>query len=165
MAIYDSRTSVLILRILQIILALIVLGLIGYASNWWTGHWHATSPSQFNFLIFTSAWTLLALVYLIVVPWRFSDTPAHHKFAILGMETLTMLFWFAGFIATAVFLSDRPCWGSVCEAARAGTVFAAFEWVVFACSFALSVMHVVRTSGRTSDRGKADPNLNVAEGV
>lgn len=86
------------------------------------------SPGQVNFIIFDSVWTLLALAYLVVVPWRFSDTKAHHKFVILGVEALTMLFWFAGFVALAVFLTGRRCDGSVCSAAEASTVFAAFEW-------------------------------------
>jgi len=89
------------------------------------------APSQVNWLVFVSAWTLLALIYLIVVPARFSDTAAHHKFAILGVETLTMLFWFAGFVALAVFLSNRVCFGHVCAAAKAAAVFGAFEWYVF----------------------------------
>jgi len=86
------------------------------------------SPSQINFLLFDAVWTLLALLYLTLVPWRFSDTRAHHKFAILGVEVLTMLFWFAGFVALAVFLSDRVCFGHVCSAAKAAAVFGAFEW-------------------------------------
>jgi hypothetical protein len=73
-------------------------------------------------------WTILALIYLIVVPWRFSNTVAHHKFAILGVEAVTMIFWFAGFIALAVFLSGRLCYGKVCNCAKAGAVIGAFEW-------------------------------------
>jgi len=46
----------------------------------------------------------------------------------LGVETLTMLFWFAGFVALAVFLGDRVCFGHVCSAAKAAAVFGAFEW-------------------------------------
>lgn len=97
-------------------------------ANWWSGYWHDTSPSQVNYLIFCSVWTILALGYLIVVPWRFSETVAHQKFAILGVEAVTMIFWFAGFIALAVFLADRVCFGHVCSAAKAAAVFAAFEW-------------------------------------
>jgi hypothetical protein len=97
-------------------------------ANWWGGYWHATSPDEVNFLIFASVWSILSLIYLIIVPWRFSDTPAHHKFAILAVEAVTMIFWFAGFIALAVFLSDRVCFGHVCSAAKAACVFAAFEW-------------------------------------
>ena len=43
-----------------------------------------------------------------------------------------MLFWFAGFIAFAVLLTDVGCsrhWG-VCRASEAAVVFAAFEWYV-----------------------------------
>ena len=88
------------------------------------------SPSQINFLIFDAVWTILALAFLIVVPWRFSETKAHHKFAILAVEGVTMIFWFAGFIALAIFLSDRVCFGHVCSSAKAGAAFAAFEWYV-----------------------------------
>ena len=73
-------------------------------------------------------WSLLAIIYLILVPWRFSDTVAHHKFAILAAEGVTMIFWFAGFVALAVFLSDRVCFGHVCSAAKAAAVFGAFLW-------------------------------------
>ncbi|KAK4580465.1 hypothetical protein LTR86_000668 [Recurvomyces mirabilis] len=76
-----------------------------------------------------------------------------------------MLFWFAGFIALAVFLSDRVCFGHVCAAAKAACVFAAFEWLTFAGTTAMAVLHVLRTRGRTSNNGKADPNLNIQEGV
>lgn len=99
-------------------------------ANWWGNYYHGMSPSQVNFLLFNAIWTFLALAYLIVVPWRFSETIAHHKFAILGVEAVTMLFWFAGFIALAVFLSGRLCYGRVCDCAKAAAVFAAFEWLV-----------------------------------
>jgi hypothetical protein len=40
-----------------------------------------------------------------------------------------MLFWFAGFIALAVFISNLLfCRGDVCRAAQAATVFGALEW-------------------------------------
>ena len=144
---FNDRVVVLGLRIAQAILAIIILGLTAYGTiatspqvlrkstntyhavaDWWGHYWHSMSPGQINFLIFDSVWTFLALAYLIVVPWRFSETVAHHKFAILAVETLTMIFWFAGFIALAVFLSDRVCFGHVCSAAKAAAVFGAFEW-------------------------------------
>lgn len=85
------------------------------------------SPSQINFLIFTSIWTLLALAYLTLSPWLFPR--AAHKFAILAVETLTMLFWFAGFIALSVFVSNLIlCGGRACNSAKAACVFGAFEW-------------------------------------
>jgi hypothetical protein len=69
---------------------------------------------------------MLALAYLIVAPARFPQ--AAHKFGILAAESVTMIFWFAGFIALAAFLGNRVCFGNVCNAAKAGVAFAAFEW-------------------------------------
>lgn len=37
--------------------------------------------------------------------------------------------------------------------------------LLFAATTAVAILHVFRTSGRTSDHGKANPNMNVAEGV
>lgn len=56
-----------------------------------------------------------------------------HKFAILGVEVLTMLFWFAGFIALAVYITATIfdyCTGGFCSGLKAACVFAAFEWYV-----------------------------------
>lgn len=97
-------------------------------ANWWSGQWHQFPPWEVNILIITAVWTLLALAYLVIAPARFPV--AAHKFSILAAEALTMLFWLAGFIALAVFLSDRVCFGTVCNAAKAGTALAAFEWYV-----------------------------------
>jgi hypothetical protein len=78
-------------------------------------------------MLFCSVWTILALAYLIISPLHFPNTA--HKFAILGVEALTMIFWFAAWIALAALLGDTACrhWGP-CRAADAATVFAAFEW-------------------------------------
>jgi len=94
------------------------------AANDWSLWW---SPSSVNFLIFTSVWTILALVYLIVTPGRFPTLA--HKYGILAAEAVTMLFWFAGFVALASLLGDINCRaGNVCGTSIAGDVFAAFEW-------------------------------------
>jgi hypothetical protein len=84
------------------------------------------SPVEFNFLIFSSVWTLLALTYLTVVSARFPRLA--HRFATLGADALTMTFWFGGFVALAVFLSSRVCFGNVCNVAKAAVGFAALEW-------------------------------------
>lgn len=131
------------LRIAQGLFALVVLGLTSYVANWWSGQWHQFPPSEVNFLIITAVWTLLALAYLVVAPARFHA--AAHKSGILAAEALTMLFWFAGSIALAVFLSDRVCFGTVCSVAKAGAAFAAFEWLFFAATTLLATLHVWRT--------------------
>ncbi|OCK77961.1 hypothetical protein K432DRAFT_303022 [Lepidopterella palustris CBS 459.81] len=149
------------LRIVQGIFAIVVLGLTAYVANWWSGHWHDLSPSEVNFLIFSSVWTLLALAYLIIAPARFPN--AAHKYGILAAEAITMIFWFAGFIALAVFLSDRVCFGRVCDAAKAGTAFAAFEWLFFAATTLMAVLHVYRT--RNTGVTSHDPKVEMHQGV
>ena len=82
-------------------------------------------------MLFCAVWTILALVYLVLTPGMFPT--AAHKFGILAVEILTMIFWFAAWIALASLLGDVGCnqaWG-VCRAATAATVFAAFEWYVY----------------------------------
>ena len=94
--------------------------------------------STINFFLFCSIWTLLALAYLILAPDRFPD--AAHKFGILFAEFVTMIFWFAGFIAMAVLWTDIGC-GShsgPCGAGTAAIVFGAFEWYVFPLSIRLA---------------------------
>ncbi|OCL02138.1 hypothetical protein AOQ84DRAFT_434514 [Glonium stellatum] len=149
------------LRIAQGLFALVVLGLTAYVANWWSGQWHQFSPSEVNFLIFSAVWTILALVYLIVAPARFPN--AAHKYGILAAEALTMVFWFAGFIALAVFLSDRICFGTVCNVAKAGTAFAAFEWLFFAATTLMATLHVWRT--RNTGRTSHDPKVEMHQGV
>ncbi|KAI4716476.1 hypothetical protein E4T48_07350 [Aureobasidium sp. EXF-10727] len=140
---------ILPIRIAQLILALLVLGTAAYV----TSVYHNGSPSSINFLVFSSVWTLLALIYLSLTSWKLERFA--HPWIVCGVESLTMLFWFAGFIAAAVFLSDLiTCAGHACSAARAATVFAAFEWVLFAVTTALAVMAVLGRGRAT----KAGPN-------
>ena len=114
------------LRVLQALFAIIVLG----CSAWIVSLYDvpgARAPSSISFLLFTSIWTLLALIYLIVAPSRFPQYA--HKFGILGVEAVTMLFWFAGFIAAAVWIDNwGSCFGRGCRTAQAAVVFGAFEW-------------------------------------
>ncbi|KAF1844668.1 uncharacterized protein K460DRAFT_365611 [Cucurbitaria berberidis CBS 394.84] len=133
-------------RAVQAILSLTVLGLMGYVSSWWSTHWRQSSPSEVNFLLFAPAWSVLVLVPLLVIPLRFSHlllSPAA-KYGLLGLEALTMLFWFGGFIALAVFLRDRICFGMVCDVARAGTAVSAVNWVAWTVTFVFGVIGVVK---------------------
>jgi hypothetical protein len=97
-------------------------------AHWWTGYWRLFSPSEIKYLIFASVWTLLAVLYLALAPLKFPRFA--HTYAILAVDAVTMIFWFAGFIALAVFLGDRVCYGNVCNCAKTAAVFAAFEWYV-----------------------------------
>jgi len=146
----------LLIRAVQVLFAIIVLGTEAYASSAWSWWW---SPASINFLIFTSVWTLLAVAYLVITPTRYPT--AAHKFGILAAEALTMLFWFAGWVAVAAMLGDAGCsdhWGP-CRSATAGDVFAAFEWLLFSATTIMATIHVWRTRGQRS--GKHDPAMEV----
>jgi hypothetical protein len=108
-------------------------------ANWWSGYWHAGAPSQVSFLLFCSIITLITLAYLIIIPMRFTEHKLNRAGIIAGVEGLTMVFWFAGFVALAVFLGDRVCFGHVCSAAKAAAAFGAFEWYVSQSSGTTSV--------------------------
>jgi len=148
-------------RAAQAFLCIIILGLMSYVVNDWEGA-AVGSPAEANFLLFCSVWTILALAYLVVAPARFET--AAHKFGILAAEFITMIFWFAGFIALAVFLTGTRCyrWGP-CRAAKAATVFAAFEWLLFAATTIMATLHVWRT--RNTNNSKHDPNMEVHPSV
>lgn len=52
-----------------------------------------------------------------------------HKFAILALDAVTMIFWFAGFIALSVYRGDLDiCYGRICDTISAACAFGAFEW-------------------------------------
>jgi hypothetical protein len=84
-------------------------------------------------MLFTSIWTLLAVAYLVLTPTRFPR--AAHKFVIGAVEFLTMLFWFAAFVAVAVRWSNAY-WGAYGHHGTfygcgvAAIVFSAFLWLV-----------------------------------
>jgi len=151
------------IRIIQGILAIIILGLMAYVVDSWpySGYFWSWSQDTPNFLLFVSVWTLLALIYLVLASYRFADHPAGHKFGVLAVETLTTIFWFAGFIAFASLLGDiRPVRGwSIRDAGIAADVFAAFEWLLFSATLIFSALHCWRTKGERSS--KPDPSMQV----
>jgi len=76
-----------------------------------------------------------------------------------------MLFWFAGFIALAVFLSDRICFGMVCDVARASTAVSAVNWVAWAATFVFEVVGVVKGRGVRFGAKTADKEVDSHQGV
>jgi hypothetical protein len=67
----------------------------------------------------------------------------------VALEVLNVLFYFAGFIALAVFLSQLLfCRGSVCAAARADTVFASASFLLWVGSTYLMAKDVFKLGFR-----------------
>jgi len=144
------------LRMVQAFFAVIILGLDAYVVHNWS--WARWSPSEANFILFCAVWTLLAVAYLVFSPMFVPD--AAHKFGVLGVEILTTIFWFAGWIAFAALLGDDVynCdrWNT-CRVAIAADVFSAFEWLLFSATMIMAALHVWRT--RREHSGKHDPNM------
>ncbi|KAH6868810.1 hypothetical protein BKA58DRAFT_317599 [Alternaria rosae] len=153
---------ILPVRAAQAVLSIVVLGLMAYVSSWWSTHWRQSSPMEINYLIFAPSWTILSLIPLLLTSLpKFShlSEKGSVKWALLGLEGLTMLFWFSGFVALAVFLSGRICFGMVCDVARASTVISSVSWLAWAVTFVFGVIGVVkgRSGGMSMGFGSRAP--------
>jgi len=131
------------LRIAQGIFAVIILGLSAYVAHWYDADTLTASPSQIDFLIFVPLFSFISIVYLEVTPRFFAR--ASHPFAHLTFEIINSLFYFSGFIALAVFLGKLLfCRGSVCAAARADAIFAAFSWILWTGSTVILALEIFK---------------------
>ncbi|KAI9788590.1 MAG: hypothetical protein M1833_002910 [Piccolia ochrophora] len=135
------------LRGVQAVFNIIELGLVAYAVHQYTRTYclydsiysnsrscgAGSSPSELSFLLFNTIWTMLAIVYLtlsVTVLPKFG-----HKIAILVVDAVTMIFWFAGFIAMAVIVGEADrltgsytSRSTLRQVTRATVAFAAFLW-------------------------------------
>ncbi|CAG8907291.1 unnamed protein product [Penicillium egyptiacum] len=114
------------IRVVQALFGVVVIGLTGYVVSTFYYGW--SYSDTVNFLLFLGCWTaFVAVPYLAITPIWFPRL-AHH-YVIPAVEVITMIFWFAGFIAMGAMLPPpRWCHGSACSSLQAATVFGAFEW-------------------------------------
>ncbi|KAJ5238709.1 hypothetical protein N7468_003328 [Penicillium chermesinum] len=149
-----------VVRAVQVVFAIIILGLTAYVVSTWDG-WNYSSTVDFN--LFTSVWTaFLATPYLTVAPLHAPNLA--HPFVVLGVEVVTMIFWFAGFIALGAQLPPpAACVWSTCHALQAATVFASFEWALFAVTNFFAVLDVLnhRNSGESAQKTPHNAHLGV----
>ncbi|KAG6009196.1 hypothetical protein E4U21_003049 [Claviceps maximensis] len=117
------------------LLDIICLGLLGYAVNAWSNYFNffrrTSSPSSANFMLFNTIWTLLVLVYLVLIP-RLAAA-LYLSVVAVALLGITTIFWFAGSIALASFLGVGNCGGDFCsvyQAAQAATAFGFFIWIM-----------------------------------
>ncbi|KAF2711018.1 hypothetical protein K504DRAFT_489966 [Pleomassaria siparia CBS 279.74] len=157
---------ILPVRALQTVLSIVVLGLMAYVSSWWTSHWRQLSPAEVNWLVFAPVWTLVALIALVALPWKMPQytNSKVSSMALFALEALTMVHWLAGFIALAVFLSDRICFGTVCQVAKAGTVIAAFQWVTWTVTLVFAGVRVFGRGQNVAPMLK-EPKVEMHQGV
>ncbi|KAI0025769.1 membrane-associating domain-containing protein [Xylariomycetidae sp. FL0641] len=129
----SSSIIILGLRAAQLLFAIIVLGLSAYVANWYNVDVVTAAPSQIGWLLFCSLFTIISVLYLELAP-RFLPKISH-PLAAISLELLNALFYFAGFIALAVFMSGLLfCRGSVCGSAKADIAFGAFEFLLWSVS-------------------------------
>ncbi|KAJ5461094.1 uncharacterized protein N7458_002646 [Penicillium daleae] len=148
-------------RFVQIIFGLIVVALTAYVISTFA-YWWSFSDTV-NFLLFLGCWTtFVATPYLLAAPIYFPRLA--HRFVIPAVEVITMIFWFAGFIAIAAQLpSPAYCKWSGCRALQAVAVFGAFEWVLFVVTtyFAVIDLKERRHSGESAQKTQHNAHLGV----
>ncbi|KAI2471821.1 membrane-associating domain-containing protein [Annulohypoxylon bovei var. microspora] len=129
----SASLIILGIRAAQLFFAFIVMALTAYVANWYNVDTLTSSPSQVNWLLAVSVFTIISVLYLELTP-RFAPKLSH-QFVAMGLEACNALFYFAGFIALSVFMSRLLfCRGSVCGAAQASIAFGAFEFLLWTVS-------------------------------
>lgn len=144
-------------RVVQVIFAIIILGLTAYIVG-------VYNNDTVNFMLFNSIWTaFFATPYLALAPVHFPHLA--HRLIIPAVEVITMIFWFAGFIALGVLLpAPRFCHWSACNCAQAATVFGAFEWALFVATSVIAVLCAFRSRPSTTST-KPAPQTTAHVGV
>ena len=159
------------LRVVSILLALSELGINAYVvyyaddyfyedpyGDWGVNH---NTPPQLAFLLFASVWSLLVLLYVTLAPFYLitgGENASHikknltHRYAIIALDTITAIFWLAGWIALAELIGGPQTCTTFCAAVQASVAFAAFLWATFAASGVIEIWHLWKR-GRN---GKAD---------
>lgn len=142
--------KLLIVRVIQFVLSIILLGLTAAIVNFYDKNTFINAPSEVSFMLFCSIWTWLALLYLVYS--RMFLPAIYHAYGVLAVEFVTMIFWFSAFIAVAVWNGNLfVCQGTICGTARAAAVFGAFEWLAWLITFVLAAMEFARSRGASAD--------------
>ncbi|PFH62006.1 hypothetical protein XA68_15548 [Ophiocordyceps unilateralis] len=147
-----GRTSVLSLRIFQGLLATVNLSLSAYVVNWYLVTTIRGSPPSVGFLVFAALFSILSILYLELVPRLFPR--AGRPSVTLGVEATNAIFYFAAFIAHAVYLGSLAmCHGAVCTASRVDSVVAASAFCAWVASTILTARDMfVAGLGRPGDK-------------
>ncbi|KAF4512830.1 hypothetical protein G6O67_000167 [Ophiocordyceps sinensis] len=152
-----GRTSIDSLRIFQGLLAAANLGLSAYVVHWYLVTTRRGSPASLNFLVFASVFSILSLLHLELAP-RLCPRAAH-PYGCLSVEACNALFYFAAFIAHAVFLGSLAmCRGTVCTVGRVDSVVAAAAFCAWSASTILTAKKMFMTGVRKSSADHANNN-------
>jgi len=138
-----------IVHIIAMVFSIIELGLMAYIVSAYDHPW-AQTPGQESFMLFNSIWSLLILAYVGLAPLYY--TRVFHRLASLAVETVTMIFWFAGAIALAVFVGGPYSCGAdtYCGSLEAAIAFGFFLWALFAFLVALDALEALRSRNHST---------------
>ncbi|KAF2865813.1 marvel domain-containing protein [Massariosphaeria phaeospora] len=150
-----------VLRALQFIFAIVIMGTDGYAIHVYRGYTayidtptggfysYFGVPNAWGFLMFCAAWTILVVVFQLVAGNAFADR-AWISYLRVAVEAVALLSWFAGWIAVAADIGTKACpKGYIsCGALKAATVFGAVEWLLFMITATLTISAVLNSKRR-----------------
>lgn len=109
------------------------------------------SPSSYSFLLFSTIWSILVLIYIAVTPMVLPRLSV--PLVNLVLICLTALFWFAGSIAMAAKIGVPSCHGSnFCQSTQAAVAFGFFIWAGFTGLSVLEVLGFKRGGGASADK-------------
>ncbi|PYH92818.1 hypothetical protein BO71DRAFT_442186 [Aspergillus ellipticus CBS 707.79] len=162
MNIATNRTVDFALRALQLIFAIVILGIDGYAIHVYRGHTvyvhfvygnfyaYQGVPDAWSFLLFCAAWTVLSVIFHLIPGISYTD---HGVIDYIGVavEAVALLSWLAGFVAVSVNIGSNACPAEEngCGTLIAGTVFGAVEWLLFMITAALTIKLVFKGPRRS----------------
>ncbi|MCJ1354983.1 MAG: hypothetical protein MMC33_004973 [Icmadophila ericetorum] len=144
-----------ILRGLQTIFSIIVLGTAARSANVFSGldeYYDGIDfvsikipvPAQIDYILFCAVWSILVVICLRLVA-RFVAIISH-PVVVTVLDGLTMIFWFAGAIALAVFTSVFS-FGTL----QACVAFSFFAWAAFLATFLLDLLPIIKgAAGRNN---------------
>ncbi|KAL1883067.1 hypothetical protein VTK73DRAFT_9993 [Phialemonium thermophilum] len=139
----SSSTVMIVVRSIESILSIVVLGLMAAVSNWYNVETMTATPSEINFLIFVPIWSFISVLYHVLAPGLAPE--AYHPIAALVIECLNVVFWFSGFVSLAAFLSKLLfCRGMVCSEAQAGAVFSALQFITWSSTLFFTAKEVFK---------------------
>ncbi|KAL2202193.1 hypothetical protein CC79DRAFT_1401873 [Sarocladium strictum] len=125
-----GKVVTLTLRGVQVALAIGNIAVSSYLIDWYLTRTRFSSPHIFNFHLVAPLISILSILYLELTP-RFAPR-ATHAFAALAIEALNVIFYFSGFIALAVFLTQLSfCNGPQCMAGQANVALSAASFLAW----------------------------------
>ncbi|KAM0690124.1 hypothetical protein Q7P36_008891 [Cladosporium allicinum] len=141
----SSKIFWISLRMIQLAIMILILGLSAYVNKYF--HEFESTPSgsrPLNFLLLSSLITPFALTYILAIPARYPSSKWNSTKLFASVEGSMALLWAASSMTSAVEVTDRMCFGSVCGMAQAVVVLGVFEWMAFLTSFGFSLAGIYR---------------------